>query len=203
MPSRRDLQALVPRVHPKYKPVWDGMSEDDQVALAGYFLPRRSKKEFIEPVRPNVVKWYCPFASQCQFPSGHRYCVNVYVGCAHNCRYCYAAAYEPEKASTKRDFQRGIQRDMAELEAFDVPSAPVHLSNSTDPFQPLERKASHTRYALEQILAHRQRFTTVTILTKNPSLPIEMGYLDLFRELMTLPRNHPKQLAQPWTAAKR
>lgn len=190
-PSRQELLALVPRVHPKCKPVWDGMSQDDQIALAGYFLPRRSEKEFIEPTRPKVVKWYCPFASQCNFPSGHRYCINVYVGCSHNCRYCYAAAYEPEKAATKRDFRRGIDRDMAELNAFDVPPAPVHLSNSVDAFQPLERSAGHARYALEQILAYRNRFTTVTVLTKNPTLPIEMGYLDLFKELMALPRHHP------------
>jgi len=169
------------------------MSEDDQVALAGYFLPRRSEKEFIEPTRPKLVKWYCPFASQCQFASGHRYCINVYVGCSHNCRYCYAAAYEPDEAGTKRDFQRGIDRDMAELEAFDVPPAPVHLSNSVDAFQPLERSTGHTRYALEQILAHRHRFTTVTMLTKNPMLPIELGYVDLFKELTALPRNHSKR----------
>jgi len=169
------------------------MSEDDQAALAGYFLPRRSKKEFIEPTRPKVVKWYCPFASQCHFPSGHRYCINVYVGCSHNCQYCYAAAYEPDKAGTKRDFQRGIDRDMEELDAFDVPPAPVHLSNSVDAFQPLERTTGHTRYALEHILAHRQRFTTVTILTKDPMLPIEMGYVDLFRELMAIPKTHPKR----------
>ena len=43
---------------------------------------------------------------------------------------------------------------MEDLERFAVPPAPVHVSNSTDPFQPLEREMRHTRYALEQILAH-------------------------------------------------
>lgn len=87
-----------------------------------------------------------------------------------------------------------MARDLADLEAFDVPPAPVHLSNSTDPFQPLEATAGHTRLALEQILRHRHRFTTVTILTKNPLLPVRQGYLDLFQALGTLLSGHPRQV---------
>jgi DNA repair photolyase len=79
------------------------------------------------------------------------------------------------------------------LEAFDVPPAPVHLSNSTDPFQPLEQIHGHTRLALEGILEHRHRFTTVTLLTKNPLLPVRLGYLDLFQALGRLATDHPKQ----------
>ena len=69
----------------------------------------------------------------------------------------------------------------------------MHLSNSTDPFQPLESQAGHTRIALETVLAHRHRFTSVTILTKNPLLPVKLGYLDLFKELAKLPTGHPRQ----------
>jgi DNA repair photolyase len=86
-----------------------------------------------------------------------------------------------------------LERDLADLEAFTVPPAPVHLSNSTDPFQPLEQIHGHTRLALKGILAHRHRFTTVTMLTKNPLLPVKLGYLDLFRSLGRLASDHPKQ----------
>ncbi len=65
------------------------------------------------------------------------------------------------------------------------------MSNSTDPFQPLEELAGHTRIALEQILKHRERFTTVTVLTKNPLRPVQLGYVGLFEALGRLPRNHP------------
>ena len=92
----------------------------------------------------------------------------------------------------KADFRRLIDKDIADLERFDVPPAPIHLSNSTDPFQEIENTCGHTRYVLEQILAHRQRFTTVTILTKNPLLPVEQGYLDLLRALSSLPADHPR-----------
>jgi DNA repair photolyase len=125
---------------------------------------------------------YCPFAHQKDFPTGHRYCINVYTGCQDGCVYCHAT-YEPEHPGCKRDFEEMIRKDMEDLERFDVPPAPVHLSNSTDPFQPLEEKHGHTKIAMEQILAHRNRFTTVTILTKNPLLTVQLGYGDLLRRL--------------------
>jgi DNA repair photolyase len=188
-----DAAALVKRVHPKFKPVWEGLSPDARRALALYFLPHNSRKDVLEPTRPRMVKWYCPFAAQCDFPAGHRYCINVYTGCAHRCEYCYAHAYEPDDVATKKDFARLITKDMEDLDRFDVPPAPVHLSNSTDPFQPLEATAGHTRLALEQILKHRRRFSTVTILTKNPLLPVQRGYLDLFKSLDELPDDHPRR----------
>ena len=182
---------MVGRIDPKYRPAWDGKSVQHQLAMSWYFLPHRSRKAVLSPTRPRVVKWYCPFADQRQFPSGHRYCINIYAGCGHRCEYCYAAAYAPTEASAKPDFERMLRQDMADLERFDVPPAPVHLSNSTDPFQPLETKLGHTRLALEQILEHRNRFTTVTVLTKNPLLAIRLGYVGLFQSLAKLPTRHP------------
>jgi DNA repair photolyase len=185
--------SLVERINRKYKRVWDQFGRTDQIVLAQYFLPHHSRKPVLGPTRPRIVKWYCPFAAQDDFPSGHRYCINVYTGCDHKCVYCYASAYEPTEAGIKANFERLIVKDMEDLELFDVPPAPVHLSNSVDPFQPLEMKLSHTKYALEQILAHRHRFTTVTILTKNPLMTARQDYLDLFKKLIELPAGHPKR----------
>jgi DNA repair photolyase len=183
---------LAARVDDKYKPVWEGRSRKERAALAKYFLPHNSRKAMLTPTRPRIVKWYCPFAAQCDFASGHRYCINVYTGCAHGCVYCYAAAYEPDEANQKRDFERLIARDMEDLERFDVPPAPVHMSNSTDAFQPLEKCAGHTRIALEQVLEHRGRFTTVTVLTKNPLRPVQLGCVDHFKALSILPSGHTR-----------
>ncbi len=188
-----NMSQIVARVHPDYRPVWESVPPCNQAALANFFLPRSSGTDFLCPTRPKVVKWYCPFAAQRQFGSGHRYCINVFVGCAHGCHYCYAVGYGPDRPVCKQDFRKLIERDMADLERFDVPPAPVHLSNSTDPFQPLEVVTGHTRYALEQILTHRHRFTTVTILTKNPLLPVQYKYLDLFSALAVLPNGHPRK----------
>ncbi|MHB1156105.1 MAG: SPL family radical SAM protein [Phycisphaerales bacterium] len=148
-----------------------------------YFLPHGSKKSSLCPTRPRVIKWYCPFANQRQFPSGHRYCINVYTGCSHACEYCYAAAYEPPESDVKRDFTRSLEKDIDDLERFDVPAAPIHLSNSTDPFQPMEATTGHTRLALRKILDHRKKFTSVVVLTKNPRLAVELGCIDLFLQL--------------------
>ncbi|RPI63673.1 MAG: hypothetical protein EHM48_02070, partial [Planctomycetaceae bacterium] len=175
--------ALARRVEAKYAPAWQNKTPQEQAALAMYFLPHGSKKPALCPTRPQVVKWYCPFANQNSFPSGHRYCINVYTGCSHACEYCYAAAYEPPQPAVKRDFAKLLHKDLADLERFDVPAAPIHLSNSTDPFQPLEASAGHTRLALQEILRHRRRFTSVVVLTKNPRLAVELGCVDLFREL--------------------
>ena len=184
---------LANRVDPQYRPVWEGRAPPEQAALALYFLPHISRKAALTPTRPRLIKWYCPFARQSEFPSGHRYCINVYTGCTHRCEYCYAYAYAPLNASCKKDFRKMVSRDMEDLDRFDVPPAPVHMSNSTDPFQPLELSAGHARYALEQVGAHRRRFTTVTILTKNPLLPVQLNYVGLFKSLIELPADHPRQ----------
>jgi DNA repair photolyase len=145
----------------------------------------------LTPTRPRIIKWYCPFAAQTTFPTGHRYCINVYTGCAHGCLYCYARGYEPEHADGKRDFAGRLAKDLDDLERFDVPPAPVHLSNSTDPFQSLETRLGHTKHALEGLLAHRRRFSTVTLLTKNPTLAAYPEYAALLRELGRIPPDHP------------
>lgn len=193
IPNLDESLVLAGRVDSKYRPVWEGKPDVERAALAQYFLPHASRKPTFAPTRPRIVKWYCPFAAQQAFPSGHRYCIKLFTCCSHQCEYCYARAYEPDAASAKHEFEQLILKDMQDLERFDVPAAPVHLSNSTDPFQPLEVKTSHARFALEQILRHRHRFTTVTILTKNPLLPVKLGYLDVFKELSVLPRHHPRR----------
>jgi DNA repair photolyase len=183
--------SLVDRIAPQYAQAWAGLPTKDKAALALYFLPHNSAKPFLEPTRPRVIKWYCPFACQSSFPSGPRYCINVFTGCAHKCAYCYAMSYSTTEPSGKRLFEQMIDRDIYDMERFDVPPVPVHLSNSTDPFQPLEASSGHAKYALTQILLHRKRFSSVRILTKNPLLPVALGYLDLFSKLVDLSPDHP------------
>ena len=191
-------QEWLARIDPRFRPVWEGRPPKEQEALALYFLPRHSARPTLAPCRPRLIKWYCPFAAQSEFPTGHRYCINVYTGCAHGCLYCYAKGYEPPQPSAKRDYQRLLVKDLEDLERFDVPPAPVHLSNSTDPFQVLEERMGHTKLALEGILAHRQRFTTVTVLTKNPGLAARADYAQLLRALGEVPPSHPT--AERWAA---
>ncbi len=185
--------SLARRVDPKYQPVFEKLPEHDRAALALYFLPHQSKKEILEVTRPHVIKWYCPFADQRQFPSGHRYCINVYTGCEHHCEYCYATGYISAQPNCKNDFRRDLVKDLDALDAYNVPPAPVHLSNSTDPFQPLEQEHHHALYAMEKLAERRHRFTTVTILTKNPAVLMDERYINVLHRLNVLPRNHPRR----------
>jgi len=185
--------SLAGRVHPKYRPVFDKLEDRDRAAVALYFLPHGSRKDVLEVTRPRVIKWYCPFADQRQFPSGHRYCVNVYTGCQHACQYCYAAGYVDARPKCKKDFRAGLLRDLDALEAYHVPPAPVHVSNSTDPLQPLEQESRDTLYALEKLAERRHRFTSVTLLTKNPALLMDDRYVGVMRRLNELPADHPRR----------
>jgi DNA repair photolyase len=187
-----NLDDLIARIDPRFRPVWLGRPKEEQVALARYFLPHHSMRNLLAPTRPRLMKWYCPFAAQSVFPTGHRYCINVYSGCSHGCLYCYAATYSRPQATAKRHFANLLKKDLADLEEKPpVPPAPLHVSNSTDPFQPLERGFGHTRLVLQAILKHRNRFTTVTILTKNPLLAAESDYRDLLLALNEVAANHP------------
>ena len=156
------------------------------------FLPHGSKKDVLEVTRPRVVKWYCPFADQREFPSGHRYSINVYTGCEHKCRYCYVNGYSAREPGCKSRFREDLCKDLDALETLDVPPAPVHLSNSTDALQPLEQEHRHTLFTLTKLAEHRRRFTTVTLLTKNPAALTEDRYITVLHRLNELPPDHPK-----------
>ena len=193
--SRFDVERgllLASRVHRKYQPVFEGLPDHDRAALALYFLPHRSKKDILEVTRPRVIKWYCPFADQRGFPSGHRYCINVYTGCAHACQYCYASGYIAAQAGCKRNFEEDLAKDLDALDAYEVPPAPVHVSNSTDPLQPLEQQHQHTLHALERLAERRHRFTTVTLLAKNPAALTDERYVRVLHLLNGLPSDHPR-----------
>ena len=186
--------SLVQRLHPRYVPAFEKLSERDRAAVALYFLPHASGKDVLEVTRPRVVKWYCPFADQREFPSGHRYCINVYTDCEHECQYCYATGYIAAEPNCKNRFRHDLCKDLEALEAYDVPSAPVHLSNSTDPLQPLEQEHRHTLFVLERLAQHRNRFTTVTLLTKNPAVLMDDRYVGVLHRLNELPADHQRRL---------
>jgi DNA repair photolyase len=184
--------SLARLVNSKYQPIFEKLSDRDRAALAFYFLPHGSKKDVLEVTRPRVIKWYCPFADQRKFPSGHRYCINVYTGCEHKCQYCYAAGYVSEDVNCKNNFRADLIKDLDALDKYGVPAAPVHVSNSTDPLQSLERQHRHTLFVLEKLVERRHRFTTVTLLTKNPSMLMEPQYIDVLYCLNALSSNHPR-----------
>lgn len=90
-----------------------------------------------------------------------KYSLDPYTGCGHGCLYCYITSYIPRafEPRPKRDFLRRLARDLSRAEV-----RPVSLSNSSDPYQPLERDHLLTRGTLRLL---RQRGFPAVILTKS------------------------------------
>ena len=189
---QRLARSLLERLDSKYTPAFERLTEDEKHRAALYFLPHTSVKDTLSVTRPRVIKWYCPFADQAVFPSGVRYSINVYTGCEHGCHYCYVQGYSATKitesrAKCKDNFRNQLLKDLSDLEKYDVPCTPVHLSNSTDAFGPIESQFQNSLFVLEKLLEFRHRFSTVTILTKNPAALLQSAYLE---RLLALSRFH-------------
>lgn len=78
------------------------------------------------------------------------YVANPYVGCTHNCRYCYASFM---KRFTGHDEHWGTFLDVKEYDSFGLPKSlkgrTVLLSSVTDPYNPYELKYHKSRDILE------------------------------------------------------
>ncbi|MFN3804421.1 MAG: radical SAM protein [Pyrobaculum sp.] len=92
-----------------------------------------------------------------------KYGLNPYTGCGHKCHYCYITSYIPN-AFSPRPKERLAERLRRDLEK--IPKgAVVALSNSSDPYTPLEAALGHTRKSLQTLLKGGYK---VLITTKSP-----------------------------------
>ena len=97
------------------------------------------------------------------------YVVNPYVGCQHNCTYCYARFMkrftghkEPwgEFVDVKINAPDLLQRQIRKM-----PPGRVWVSGVCDPYQPLEKTYELTKKCLEILIQHDW---PITIQTKSP-----------------------------------
>ena len=176
-----EMLSRVPDIH-----LFDGVTKEEAEKWAAYFyrLPRDPEK--LATLKNRKFALYDPFARRDKFPAGIRYCVNVYTGCSHRCGYCYTVTYiiQQEDPREKKDLLKRAKKDIEEMKRLGLPPAPLHISNSTDPFQePLETQTKTTLKLLELIAENRGQFTTVTFLTKNPIMPASESYLSLLEAI--------------------
>ena len=101
---------------------------------------------------------------------------NLYTGCEHSCRYCYAADVTQTdleefhgNPKPKREILTRLTRDAQRLGGGLTGGEDRHilLSFVTDPYQPIERGLHITRRAIEILKAHQLK---VAILTKGGDL---------------------------------
>ena len=89
-----------------------------------------------------------------------KYSFSPYVGCQHNCLYCYASSYIP------RFFEPRIKKDVIKQLNKEIPKIKqnkyVTIANSNDPYQPLEEKLKLTRGSLKIFSNHKFKIMIVT-----------------------------------------
>ncbi len=103
-----------------------------------------------------------------------KYSFNPYTGCAHKCAYCYAT-YIPKfwEVREKKNLFKRLERDLEKLPR----NALISMSNSSDPYPPVEKTRKITRKCLEILKNYDVR---LLIITKSN---IVIRDVDLLRDL--------------------
>lgn len=108
---------------------------------------------------------------------GLDYALNPYVGCQHDCLYCYAPYVTKRPRSDWTKVQ--ARTDLPQVLAKEIKgkSGMIGLGTVTDPYQEAERHLLITRRCLMEIIPHHLK---VSALTKSDLI---LRDLDLFRDL--------------------
>ncbi|MEP6599549.1 MAG: radical SAM protein [Actinomycetota bacterium] len=111
-----------------------------------------------------------------------RWTINVYRGCSHACRYCFARpTHEYLGLSLGEDFDRkivvkvnAVEKVRAELAAPGWTGEPIAMGTNTDPYQRSEGKYRLTRGVVEALAEHANPFS---ILTKSALVTRDLDVL--------------------------
>lgn len=129
------------------------------------------------PKRKTLPKFNSPRTALCTCPP--KYNINPYLGrCTHNCLYCYAIKFP--SFNGKVTPRLNLKREISEMVEGTRRRLPVMLSDSTDPYQPLEREYELTRGCLEVLVKHR---FPILIVTKSD---LVVRDIDLFKKTLTV-----------------
>jgi DNA repair photolyase len=108
-----------------------------------------------------------------------KYNINTYLGrCAHGCIYCYAVKFPSFRGPTVP--RLSLMEDIGRMAEATKAKLPVMLSDTTDPYQPLERKHELTRKCVEVLAEHG---FPLLIVTKSPLVTRDV---DLFTKTRTV-----------------
>jgi DNA repair photolyase len=126
-----------------------------------------------------LLNTFDPWKSKlCTCPQ--KYSFNPYTGCAHNCLYCYAT-YIPRfwELREKKDLFKRLERELNELPS----DALISMSNSSDPYPPVERERGITRECLRIMKDFDVR---VLIVTKSDLVLRDVDLLSEMRAAVSI-----------------
>jgi DNA repair photolyase len=119
-----------------------------------------------------VIREFDPWGdSLCTCPK--KYSLNPYTGCGHACIYCYITSYIPagHNCRVKPNLLRDVRRGRRRLD----PKLYISMSNSSDPYTPMEKEYRLTRSCLKLL-----RDFKVLIITKSDLVTRD---IDLLRDM--------------------
>ena len=105
-----------------------------------------------------VLHWFDPWKNPlCTCPK--KYSLDPYTGCSHKCLYCYASSYRRYiDSKPKKDFLIKLEKDLLKADKRFY----ISMSNSSDPYPPIEEKKELTRKTLELIKKYKFKVLIVT-----------------------------------------
>ena len=106
-----------------------------------------------------VIRDFDPWDGElCTCPD--KYSLNPYTGCGHRCIYCYSTYipnfFEPRR---KKNVVERVRKDLQKLPKGSL----ISLSNSSDPYLPMDKKHEDTRRCLDVL---KKKDMKVLIVTK-------------------------------------
>lgn len=125
---------------------------------------------------------------KCGFPGGG-FSINPYIGCAHNCQYCYARFM---KRFSGHDEDWGYFVDARintaeilekQMKSGKFGNGQIYIGTVTDPYQPAERKYKLTRKILEVLVKYNN---PISILTKSD---LVLRDIDLLKKIKNIDIN--------------
>lgn len=150
------------------------------------FRSRMTKKYNNGQVTTIVKEIICSSAiGKCGFPGGG-WAINPYVGCTHNCLYCYARFI---KRFTNHNEPWGFFVDARvniaevlkkQLKSPKYKSGQIFIGTVTDPYQQVENKYQLTRQILEVL---KDYGASVSILTKSDLILRDLDLLKQFKNI--------------------
>ncbi len=133
--------------------------------------------------------WHDPI---CTCPKKYEF--NPYTGCSYRCVYCYVTSYVPRASECriKKNLLTRVERDLKRVDKCRV----ISMSNSSDPYPPMETKLKLTRCCLELFL---REGCQVQVITKSDIVTRDIDLLSKLRcvvsfTITTIKRNLSRKL---------